>query len=122
MTRFNFGPIKRRILALTTAIAVGFTGAAIAQTTEFSQDDLIWAYVQQVGSPDAYAAYLAENPNGKFANEARTTLLELADRGIFPARNVAGLQFTGNAQNLSQLVGVGADQDLAGFFLISYAG
>lgn len=121
MKFLNLGKVKKSVLALTTAIAVGLTGASVAQTTEFTIDELIWSYVEQVGSADAYAAYLAENPNGQFANTARAMLLDMAERGIEPSQNVDGFENATLDQSLAAFIGERGVRDLSDYFVISYA-
>lgn len=122
MKLFDFKQIKKRVLAITTAFAVGVTGATVAQTTQYTVEELVWSYVEQIGSADAYAAYLAENPNGQFADAARAMLAEMAENGVEPSPNVAGFDVANVDQNLAAFI---ADRGLPGlsdYFTISYAG
>ena len=123
--RFSLSQLKGRALALATAITFGLAGAVGAQSTDpVTSDDLMWLYIQQVGSVDAYAAYLIENPEGKFADLARATMFDMAQRGILPAANVEGIEITElpEGEALASMLNGTADNDLSRFFFIEYAG
>jgi len=123
--RFSLTNLKRRLLATATAVSVVFAGAVYAQSTDpLTADDLMWLYIQQLGSADAYAAYLIEFPNGKFAEAARGSLTDMAARGIVPSGNIEGIEVAGlpEGEALADLLNGDTAADMSRFFFIEYAG
>jgi hypothetical protein len=54
-------------------------------------DDLLWAQVDSVGTPDSYSTYLEKFPRGRHAEEARDNLEETAWRQIAGGLTIDGL-------------------------------
>jgi len=54
-------------------------------------DDLLWAQVDSVGTPDSYNTYLEKFPRGRRAEEARDNLEEIAWRQIAGGLTIDGL-------------------------------
>lgn len=119
MKLFGFSTLKRPFIALATAVTVAVSGAAYAQQlTADTREGLLWLYVQQLGTADAFAAYLAEFPNGDFAADARGSLVVMAAEGIFPSQNIEGFQIA----EIPATATVANPADLGRFFVIEYAG
>jgi len=121
---------KKSLLALTTALTFGAAALSTAQDAPIDPTDMqLWAYVQQLDNADAYAAYLAANPNGAFADLARSSLQSFALAGQTPSDDVSGIQevVVEKRKSILEMLGFASSDETEGgeferTFEIAYAG